>query len=81
MSMTPDGLHYCDRCGFDLGNGGVANCVVVSDLDPDRPGMVRIFEFCRDHRDENGEDVRGCNHELLSPSMLKHYTESQETTT
>lgn len=75
------GLHECDRCGTDLDGGGVARCVVVNDLDPDRPGNIRIFEFCRDHQDDTGADVRGCNHQLLSPSMLKHYTESQETTT
>jgi len=75
MSMTPDGKHQCDRCGTDLGNGGVVTSAVVGDLDPDNPGMVRNLNFCRDHPDAEGNTVRGCVHRVLGPSNLKAYIE------
>lgn len=80
MSLTPDGRHECDRCGADVDNGGVANCVIVSDLDPDRPGMVRNLEYCRDRPgpDVDGGIIKGCSRKLLSPSMLRHHTARQE---
>lgn len=81
MSMTPDGRHECDCCGTDLGGGGVARCVVVSDLDRDNPGMVRNLHFCRDRTEGEGDDarkVRGCEHKLLNPATIKHYTETKE---
>lgn len=78
MSITPESNYRCARCGADVGNGGVTLCVVVSDLDPDNPGMVRNLRYCRDHTDDNGDVVKGCSRKLLSPSMLTHHTETQE---
>lgn len=77
MSIKANGKHECDRCGTDVGNGGVLQCVVVSDLDPDDPGMVRNLHFCRD-RDEGGKLVKGCARKVLSPANLKHYEEARE---
>ena len=64
----------CDRCGAPVGNGGVDKCIVVSDLDPDRPGMVRNLHFCR----EDGEP--GCASILLSPGNLEWYLLNREET-
>lgn len=80
MSVRADGRHRCDRCDIDVQGGGVARCVIVSDLDPDRPGQIRNLEFCRD-RVEDGDTVRGCDRELLPPRMIKAYTDAQEAPT
>jgi hypothetical protein len=78
VSVNPTtGRHECDCCGVDLLGGGVAQCVVVSDLDPDRRGAIRNLEFCRD-RTESGEEIRGCEHKLLNPATIRHYTDRQE---
>lgn len=75
--MTPNGKHVCDRCGTDVGNGGVSEAVVVGDLDPDQRGHVCNLHFCRD-RTVDGKAVRGCEHKILSPANLKHYTDTRE---
>lgn len=78
MSRNPEtGTNECDSCGIDVGNASVTRCAVVSDLDPDRPGMVRNLHFCRD-RVEDDEEVRGCIHKLLNPATIRHYTERTE---
>lgn len=56
----------CDRCGADVGNAGVDKCVIVSDLDPDRPGMVRNLHFCREN---------GCSGKVLSKRNLRYLLE------
>lgn len=58
----------CDRCGGDCGNGGVASCVVVSDIDPDA-GLVVNYHFCRENR---------CDKKVLSKANRKHYLEQKE---
>lgn len=75
MSVNIDGSHTCDRCGIDVGGGGVPNCAIVSDLDPDNPGMIRNLEFCRDHPDPANPDleIKGCARKLVTPSMIAHY--------
>lgn len=82
MSMNPDGTFSCDRCGTGVGNGGITEAVVVSDLDPAARGMIRNLHFCRD-RTVAGEDgkpteVPGCEHQLLSADNLRAYTDRQE---
>lgn len=68
--MTYNGSrHNCDRCGTGVENGAVTECVVVSDLDPDNPGMVRNLHFCREN---------GCDKKVLSARNLQHYTETRE---
>lgn len=37
MTMTPDGKAVCDRCGGDVGNGGVDNAVVITGRVADGP--------------------------------------------
>lgn len=69
-------MYQCARCGANVGNGGVDQCSVVSDIDPDTPGMVRNLRFCRD-REDDGKKIKGCTGKVLSPSNLKHYEESR----
>lgn len=76
MSIRTDGKHRCDSCGQDVGNGGVRECAIVSDLDPDREGHIRNLEFCRD-REDGGKLVKGCSRKLLRPSILNDYEESR----
>lgn len=71
MTMQSDGSFECDRCGADCGNGGVLDCVVVSDLDLDNPGHVANYHFCRD-REEDGKKIKGCANKVLSTTNLKH---------
>lgn len=73
-----DGTFSCDRCGASCGNGGVADCVVVSAMDPVHEGMVINFHFCRD-REEDGKAVKGCAGKVLSARNLQHYWSTQET--
>lgn len=77
MSMLPDGSHVCDRCPADVGNGGVTDALIVSDLDPDNPGHVRNLHFCRD-REVDGKKVKGCANKVLSAANLKSYNERNE---
>lgn len=69
--------YKCAKCGADVGNGGVASCAIVSDIDPDQPGMVRNLRFCRD-REDNGETIKGCASRVLSAANLKHYMEERD---
>lgn len=79
MSMLKNGKHVCDRCGEDVGNGGVMQCIVVSQLDPHNPGMVRNLHFCLDTVDESGTVTRkGCERKILSPANIKFNEENRE---
>lgn len=75
MTRLPDGSHVCDKCGSDCGNGGVLDCLVVSDLDEEN-NTVRNLHFCRD-REGEGKTIKGCAKKVLSPANLKHYEESR----
>lgn len=75
MSLQPDGKYVCDRDGRDVGNGGILMALVVSDLDPDDPGMVRNLHFCRDEKDAEGTITHhGCAKKVLSARNMEHYT-------
>lgn len=64
MSMTDSGKGECDRCGTGIGNAGVTEAIVVGDLDPANPGMVRNLHFCREN---------GCASKVLSARNMEHY--------
>ena len=66
----------CDSCGASCGNGGVGQCLVVSDLDLDE-GRVVNLHFCRDHLDGE-KKVKGCATKLLAPKNLAHYLKDRE---
>lgn len=77
--MSQHGEKYvCDRDGVDVGNGGILEAVVVSDIN-EETGMVVNLHFCRDQKDEEGKIIRkGCSRKILSPSNIQHYRESNE---
>lgn len=81
MTTNADGTYNCDSCGHDVEGGGVATCAVVSDLDAEQRGVTVAYRFCRDHKNKDGDTVRGCVHKLLRPSMLKHLTATKESST
>lgn len=64
--MEQSGKFKCDRCGTDVGNAAIDKCVIVSDLDPDNPGLVRNLHFCREN---------GCDKKVLSKRNLKYRLE------
>jgi hypothetical protein len=39
----------CDRCGTDVGAGGLDTCIIVSDLSAET-GVVVNMHFCRENR-------------------------------
>ena len=66
MTQRADGSASCDRCGADVGNGGVAEAVVVSTLGSD--GLVRNLHLGLAHR-------CGCARRVLTRAALRHYTD------
>ncbi len=72
MTTQPDGSIACDRCGTDVGNGGVFAALVVSDLDAEA-GLVRNLHFCRDR-----DGAKGCDKKILSPANLAHFLTSHD---
>lgn len=72
MSLRSDGTYRCDGCGVDVGNGGVLMAAVISDLDPDQPGAIRVLHLCRAARDGA---PNGCVGDVLGPGTLANYTE------
>lgn len=84
MSLRDDGSYCCDRCGADVGNGGVHAAVVISDLDPATGNATpRVLHLCRD-RDEPDPDgtirkVQGCRDRVLTKKALANYTETRTT--
>lgn len=75
MSLQLDGSYACDRCGTDVGNGGVDIAAVIADLHPDNPGIPRSLHLCRAERDGA---PRGCVGNVLGPQTLEHWTERQD---
>lgn len=62
------GQYVCDRCGVDVGNGSIGLCCIVTDLDPEVPGIVRSLHFCREN---------GCCGKVLSSRNLQHLRDQQ----
>lgn len=71
MSLRPDGSYRCDRCGVDVGNGGVVHAAVISDVQPTDPARPRVLHLCRNARD--GAPT-GCVGNVLGPGTLADYT-------
>lgn len=66
----------CDRCGESVGNASLNECVVISDIDPDDPGLVRNYHLCRT-RLVDGEEVKGCAGSVLTVAALKHLADKR----
>lgn len=71
--MLENGKFVCDRDGVDVENGGVNFALVVNDVDPDRPGHVRVLHFCRDREDKDGNKITGCASKVLSARNMEHF--------
>ena len=66
MSQVSIQEFECDRCGASVGNASIQNCLIVSDLDPEREGMIRVLHFCREN---------GCAGKVLSARNMEHHKE------
>lgn len=80
MSLRADGGYACDRCGTDVGNGGVHECAVISDLDPDTGDVTpRVLHLCRTRPDPDhpGKTMQGCRDRVLTKKALAHYHETR----
>lgn len=73
MTMR-DSMAICDRCGGPAGRGGVAEALVVSDLNAEN-GMVLNLHFCRT-RTIDGETTKGCDKSVLTPRNLEAFLEN-----
>ena len=76
MSRNPDGTFSCDRCGTDIGNGGIDVAVSISDHDVDEHGkvvlgLIRVLHLCR---------VNKCNTHVLTKRALRSYLAKKEQT-
>jgi len=79
MTAREDGSYVCDRCGGDCGNGGVYDCLVVSDMKVGEGGVhVLNLHFCRTQHDGNGKRTKGCDDVILSTTNLKSFLETQQ---
>lgn len=65
-----DGGFVCDRCGSDVGGGGVTEALIIGDLDPDDPGKVRNLHFCRKRTDAAGREIAPCASYVITPTNL-----------
>jgi ribosomal protein S14 len=74
VSLRADGSRRCDRCGADLGNGGIDLCARITDLEPDDPTQLRYLELCRQPREGA---PRGCVGNVLGPGTLANYYETR----
>lgn len=80
MSLRPDGSYRCDRCGADVGNGGVQVSAVISDTDPDHDNLTpRRLDLCRDRPDPDNPNkkIQGCRDRVLTKKALRNYHETR----
>lgn len=77
MTLRGDSTYRCDRCGADVGNGGVHLAAIVSDLDPADPTRIRQLHFCRDH-DVDTKTVKGCASRVFTAKALANYIETRK---
>jgi hypothetical protein len=79
MTTRPDGSVECDRCGADVGNGGVNFAAVISVLS-DTGGRVLNLHLCTFTGRLEGVDGRKspeaqrCVSRVLTKAALAHYT-------
>jgi hypothetical protein len=76
VSLRADGTYRCDRCGTDVGNGGVQQAALIADLEPDDPTRLRHLHLCRQPRDGA---PRGCAGNVLGPGTLANLTTTEGT--
>lgn len=76
MSLRRDGGYRCDKCGADVGNGGVQTCAVISTVQRDDPVRPVVYHLCREPRD--GAPY-GCEGQTFGPATLANYAETRTT--
>lgn len=62
--IQPDGTVVCDRCGGDVGNGGIAEAVVLTYMDVD--GNAVQAHWCL----HNDEERQRCGARILTKASL-----------
>jgi hypothetical protein len=62
-------VFVCDRCGADVGNGGVDTCLIVSDWDPDTDNRVHNYHFCRANK---------CDRRVMTTTNLEHFNKIRD---
>lgn len=77
MTARSDGLHICDRCGSECGNGGVFDALVVADMKMDEGAQVVNLHFCRATWQEDGSLRAGCDSSILTARNLENFLEEQ----
>jgi hypothetical protein len=74
VSRQADGTYACDRCGTDIGNGGIDEAAAVSDLELDADGNVvlgaiRVLHLCRKNK---------CVRHVMTRRALRALVEKKE---
>ncbi len=79
MSRRPDGSYRCDRCGTDVGGGGIHQCVSVVILNPDDPGDIWHLHFClpRPDPDDDFATLPGCRDVLFTRRDLADFHQTR----
>ncbi len=68
--MNIGGRVVCDGCDYDLGNGNLFDCLVMSDV---VDGVAETYHLCRDRVGPDDVWVRGCAREAKHPAALRAY--------
>lgn len=74
MSLREDGSYRCDRCGTDVGNAGIDQCAIVTDLNEEGTSPIQLH-LCRKAQDGA---PRGCAARVLGPGTLADYTQTRK---
>lgn len=78
MSLQPNGSYVCDRCGADVGNGGVDQAARIADTDPQDATRLRSLHLCLDRIGTDGNIIQGCRGRVLTKRALRAYHEKKE---
>lgn len=75
MSLRSDGRYRCDRCGADVGNGGIEECTTVVMLDVIESAGIMVptpvtLQFCREPRTGY---PNGCTGRVITDANLANY--------
>lgn len=82
MSVRADGTYECDRCGVEVGNGGVDRAASITDTEPGDPTRIRQLKLCLDRPDPDNpkKTIQGCRDRVLTKKALRHYHETRTAT-
>lgn len=79
MSLRSDGAYRCDRCGTDVGNGGIDQCAHIVLLNPSDPTDIWHLHYCLPRPDPTRPHLTlpGCRDAVLTPDALTDHTRSR----